>query len=199
MNTAELAGDSPLEDAMRLSLVGLVFLLSVTGTVRSVAESNDQTPPDRSRSLIDTFQVMCTIERPNFERIDAKATALRMRAEPGGTLSSPGDTVFRNKSWIGNLTTGPFVLLLDETSGPKGKATSCAIVGEVPDLDAFRADAVEMLKLPPVPSPEMGREGSRSFIWNGALGQGTTLILRDFKPVEKPGVMLKVIAVEEPR
>jgi hypothetical protein len=184
---------------MRRSLVGLVVLLSVAATIRSMAESNDPTPPDRAQSLIDTFQVMCTLERPNFERIDAKATALQMRAESGSTLNSPGDTVFRNKSWIGNLTTGPFVLLLDETTGPKGKATGCAIVGEVPDLETFRTDAVNAMKLPGVPPADIGSEGSRSFVWNGALGQGTTLILRDFKPVQKPGVMLKLIAVEEPR
>ena len=82
--------------------------------------------------MIDTFQVMCALELPDFERIAAKATVLRMRPEADSKLSAPGDTVFRNKSWIGNLTTGPFVLLLDETTGPKGKATSCAIVGEVP-------------------------------------------------------------------
>jgi hypothetical protein len=55
------------------------------------------------------------------------------------------------------------------------------------------------MKLSPVPSPEMGSDGSRSFIWNGVFGQGTTLILRDFKPAEKPGAMLKLIAVDSPR
>lgn len=184
---------------MRLSLVGLVFLLSVTGTPRSMAASDNQSPPDRSESLINTFRVMCTFGLPNFEHIDAKATALRMRSEADSKLHSPGDTVFRSKSWIGNLTTGPFVLLLDDMSGPKGTTTSCAIVGDVPDLDAFRAETVATMKLPPVPSPEMGNDGSRSFIWNGVFGQGTTLILRDFKPTGKPGVMLKLISAEGPR
>ena len=182
-----------------LSLVGLVVLFVVTGTPGSMAAGNDQSPPDRSETVINTFRVMCTLELPNFERIDAMATALRMRSEADSKLNSPGDIVFRNKSWIGTLTTGPFVLLLDETSGPKGKATSCAIVGDVPDLDAFRADTVATMKLSPVPSPEMGSDGSRSFIWNGVFGQGTTLILRDFKPAGKPGAMLKLIAVDSPR
>jgi hypothetical protein len=181
---------------VRLSFVGLVFLFVVIGTPRSMAASNDQSPPDRSQSVIVTFQFMCTLELPNFERIDAQATALRMRSETDNKLNSPGETVTRNKSWIGTLTTGPFVLLLDELSGPKGTATSCAIVGDVPDLDAFRADAVDTMKLPSAPAPEMRSDGSRSFVWNDLFGQGTTLILRDFKPAGKPGVMLKLISTE---
>jgi hypothetical protein len=52
------------------------------------------------------------------------------------------------------------------------------------------------MKLSPVPSPEMGSNGSRSFIWDRIFGQGTTLILRDFQPTGKPGVMLKLISAE---
>ena len=138
---------------MSLPLAGLVVLLLAIATPRAMAESATSPPPSRSQSMIDTFVVMCTLELPDFERIDAKATVLRMRPEADSKLNAPGDTVFRNKSWIGNLTTGPFVLLLDETTGSKGKATSCAIVGEVPDLEAFRADAVAAMKLPAAPPP----------------------------------------------
>jgi hypothetical protein len=187
------------ENPVWLSLIGLVFLLFATATPRAMAAADSQPSPSRSQSMIDTFQVMCTFELLNFEHIDAKATALRMRTEADSKLNSPGDIVFRNKSWIGTLTTGPFVLLLDEMSGPKGKATSCAIVGDVPDLDAFRAETVATMKLSPVPSPEMGSNGSRSFTWDRIFGQGTTLVLRDFQPTGKPGVMLKLISAEGPR
>jgi len=179
-----------------LPLAGLVVLLLAISTPRAMAESATSPPPSRSQSMIDTFQVMCTLELPDFERIAVKATVLRMRPEADSKLNAPGDTVFRNKSWIGNLTTGPFVLLLDETTGSKGKATSCAIVGEVPDLEAFRADAVAAMKLPAAPPPDMGNDGSRSFIWDHIFGPGTTLILRDFKPSGKPGIMLKLISAE---
>ena len=181
---------------MSLPLAGLVVLLLAIATPRSVAESANPPAPGRSQSMIDTFQVMCTLELPDFERIDAKATVLRMRPEADSKLNAPGDGGFRSKSWIGNLTTGPFVLLLDETTGPKGKATSCAIVGEVPDLDAFRADAVAAMKLLAPAPPEIGNDGSRSFIWDRGFGPGTTLILRDFKTAGKPGIMLKLISAE---
>ena len=181
---------------MSLARAGLVVLILAIGTPRSMAESANPPPPGRTQSMIDTFQVMCSLELPDFERVAAKATVLRMRPEADSKLNAPGDAVFRNKSWIGNLTTGPFVLLLDETTGPKGKATSCAIVGEVPDLDAFRADAVAAMRLPAAAPPEMGNDGSRSFIWDRSFGPGTTLILRDFKPAGKPGIMLKLISAE---
>ena len=181
---------------MSLPRVGLVVLLLAIATPRSMAESAIHTSAQPLAVDDRQFQVMCTLELPDFERIDAKATVLRMRPEADSKLNAPGDSEFRSKSWIGNLTTGPFVLLLDETTGPKGKATSCAIVGEVPDLDAFRADAVAAMKLPAAAPPEMGNDGSRSFIWDRGFGPGTTLILRDFKPAGKPGVMLKLISAE---
>jgi hypothetical protein len=55
------------------------------------------------------------------------------------------------------------------------------------------------MKLPATPPPEMGNDGSRSFIWDHSFGPGTTLILRDFKPAGKPGIMLKLISAEPPR
>ena len=65
----------------------------------------------------------------------------------------------RSKSWFGALTDGPFILLLDEMSGAKGKSTSCAIVADVPDRDAFRAEAIRTMKLPDAPAPEFRDDG----------------------------------------
>lgn len=64
---------------MSLPRVGLVVLLLAIATPRAMAESVTSPPPSRSQSMIDTFQVMCTLELPDFERIAAKATVLRMR------------------------------------------------------------------------------------------------------------------------
>lgn len=183
---------------MRLTLVGLTFLFFVGFAPLSQAASDSELS-NHARSLINTFQVMCTLELPNFEHIDAKATAMRMQLQADNKAASPGDTVTHSKSWMGGLTTGPFVLLLDEMSGSKGKSTSCAILGNVPDLDAFRADATNMIKLPAVPPPEMRGDGSRSYVWDGFFGPGTTLILRDFKPSGKPGVMLKLVTMDRHR
>jgi hypothetical protein len=180
---------------MRLSLFGLIFLLFMNVAARSQVASDNKSSLTRAQSVINAFQVMCARELPNFEHIDANAAAMRMQLQDDNKTPSPGNTVTHSKSWMGSLTTGPFLLFLDEMSGAKGTSTSCAIVGDVPDLDAFRADLVIMMLLPAVPPPETHGDGSRSFIWDGILGPGTTLILRDFKPSGKPGVMLKLLSM----
>ena len=184
---------------MRHSLLGLIVLFVVGAAPLSQAADDKKLPLTRDESVINTFEVMCNLELPNFEHIDEKATAMRMHVLGNNEAPSPGNTVTRSKSWAGSLTTGPFVLLLDEMSGAKGKSTGCAIVGDVPDVDAFRTSAVKVMKLPAVPQPEMGSDGSRSYVWDGFVGPGTTLILRDFKPSGKPGVMLKLLAMERAR
>lgn len=104
--------------------------------------------------------------------------------------------VVLRRDFASHLATGPFALLLDEMSGLKGKATGCAIVDDVPDLDAFRMEVVGALKLRTIPVPELRGDGSRSFIWDGVYGPGTTLIIRDFKSSGKPGVMVKLVAMD---
>jgi hypothetical protein len=178
---------------MRLLLSALIFFLFVSMPPRSQAASDNGSPPDRAHSLVNTFSIMCTLELPNFDHIDAKATAMRMQLQAMNTAPSAEGSVTRSKTWVGNLTTGPFALLVDEMSGPKGKATSCAVIGGVPDVDDFRAEAINAIKLPTAPQPEIGKDGSRSFVWDQLFGPGTTFIIRDFKPSGKPGVMLKVL------
>jgi hypothetical protein len=190
---------SPLGAFMRLLFSGLALLFVVNMAPRSQAAGDDNLSVNRVQSVINTFQVMCTLELPNFEHIDSKATAMRMQLRLDNKVTTPGNTVTHSKAWIGALTNGPFVLLLDEMSGSKGKSTSCAVVGDVPDLDAFRAEAVKAMKLPVAPPPEMGGDGTRSFVWDGSYGSGTTLILRDLKPSGKAAVMLKLLTLDAHR
>jgi hypothetical protein len=150
-------------------------------------------PVNRAQSVINAFQVICTLELPKFERIDQKATAMRMQLQSNDSKPSAGNTVMRSKSWFGSLTDGEFILLLDEMSGAKGRTTSCAIVADVPDRDAFRAEAIRIMKLPPAPAPEFRNDGSRSYFWDGVFGADTTVLDRDFAPSGKPGVMLKLL------
>jgi hypothetical protein len=149
---------------------------------------------NRAESVINAFQVICTLEPLSFERIDQKATAMGMQLQHNQTGPSAGNTVTRSKSWFGALTDGPFILLLEELSGAPGKTTSCAIVADIPDRDAFRAEVIRTMKLPEAPAPEFHQDGSRSYFWDGALGPGTTILDRDFASTGKPGVMLKLLS-----
>ncbi len=180
---------------MHLQNFFLLAILPLSVAFSANAENNDKLPFNRVQSVINAFQVMCTLELPKFEPIEAKATAMRMQLQTNNNGTLPGNAATRSKSWAGSLTTGPFILLLDEMSGPKGKTTSCAIVAEVPDLDIFRTEAINTMKLAAMQTPEMGADGSRSFVWDESYGKGTTLILRDFKPTGKHGVMLKLLSM----
>jgi hypothetical protein len=155
---------------------------------------------NRAQSIINAFQVICQLELPRFtfERIDQKATAMKMQLRSDNSGPSAGNTVIRSKSWSGDLTDGPFILLLDEMSGTKGRTTSCSIAADVPDRDAFRAEVIRTMKLPEAPAPELRNDGSRSYFWDGALGPGTTILDRDFAPSGKPGVMLKLLMTAAP-
>ncbi|MEP9356767.1 hypothetical protein ABLE93_24865 [Xanthobacter sp. KR7-65] len=82
-------------------------------------------------------------------------------------------------------------MMIDEMSRAKGRPTSCAIVAPVPDVDAFRAEATKALRLPKVPEPELRADGSRSYVWEGYISPLSTIIVRDFAPTGRPGVMVK--------
>ena len=136
---------------------------------------------------------MCAVELPNFQHISDKATATQLRLISDQDVPSANDTKTHSKAWTGQLTTGPFFLFLDEMTGAKGTATSCGVVGDVPDLDTFLTESVQSLELASAPQPELGGDGSRSFVWQGPYGRQSMLILRDFKPIGKRGAMLKLV------
>jgi hypothetical protein len=181
---------------MRRTLLGLGVV--VFAAAQAAAAGDDPLHFSRAQSVINTFQVMCTLENLKFERIDQKATAMGMHLLSNDSGPSAGNTVTRSKSWAGTLTDGPFILLLDEMSGANRQSTSCAIVADVPDRDAFRAEAIRTMKLPAAPAPEFRNDGSRSYFWDGVFGSGTTVVDRDFAPSGKPGVMLKLLSVVAP-
>jgi len=177
---------------------GLVVFIFAGLALPAVAAENNPARLNRAQEVINAFQVICALETLKFDRIDQKATAMQMQPQSGNSGPSAGNTVTRSKSWFGTLTNGPFILMLDEMSGAKGKSTGCAVVADVPDRDAFRAEAIRTMKLPDAPAPEFRDDGSRSYFWDDVWGPGTTILDRDFAPSGKPGVMLKLLVHEGP-
>jgi hypothetical protein len=179
------------------TLLGPLLLASIVSTRPAVADGSPS-PSERAWSVVNAFQVMCTLELPNFDFVDAKAAAMKMQLQSSESGPSANDTTTRSKAWAGGLTDGPFMLLIDEMSGTRGRATGCAVAAEVPDVDAFRAATVKAMKLPGVPAPESGSDGSRAYVWKDFFGPGTIVIERDFGPARKPGVMLKLLSMVGP-
>jgi hypothetical protein len=133
---------------MRRTLFGLGVFISAATASQAAAAQGNPLHLNRALGVINAFQVICTLEPLSFERIDQKATAMGMRLQHNLSGPSAANTITRSKGWFGDLTNGPYVLLLDEMSGAKGKTTSCAIVADVPDRDAFRTDVIRTMKLP---------------------------------------------------
>jgi hypothetical protein len=183
---------------MRRMLFGFAAFVFAAMASQAAAAEENPLHLTRTQSVINAFQVICTLEHLNFDRIDQKATAMGMQLDQNTSGPSAGNTVTRRKSWFGNLTDGPYILMLDEMSGAQGKSTACAIVADVPDRDAFRAEAVRTMKLPEAPAPEFRNDGSRSYFWDDVWGAGTTILDRDFAPKGTPGVMLKLLLHEGP-
>lgn len=149
---------------------------------------------DRDHSVLNAFQVMCNLESPDFSRIDAKATAMRMHVQSEASGPSANGTVTRHKVWVGGLTTGPFALLLDEMDGPKGTATACAIAAQVPDADAFRIATIDGLKLTST-SEQLDPTGAKQSEWRDVSGPHTDLVLRTIVKGETASVMVKLVSM----
>jgi len=140
-------------------------------------------PPGRADSLLNSFEVMCNLETPDFEKLSAKAAAMRMQVlEDVSETRQAGQSVQR-KAWVGTLATGPFALGTEKMSGAKGVATSCSIEGPVPDVDAFRKLLINTMHLNN-PTEVQVIEGSHVSYWDNRPGTGMTVIVRD---MERPG------------
>lgn len=181
------------------SLIACSLGLLVSAWAAQPVAAEDNAPKlNPAQSLINAFQVICTLEPLSFDRVDQKATLMNMPVQTNTSATTDSNGTIRRKAWTGGLTDGPFMLMLDELSDPRGRTTACAVVADIPDRDAFRNETIRALRLSGPPEPELGKDGSRSYVWDGAMGKDTTVIERDFVPGGKPGVMLKLISKAQP-
>jgi len=182
---------------MKCLPLGIISLLWVILLSKSLAFGENPIPFTREQSVINTFQVMCQLETLSFDRLNERATLMRMVLLDSKKAASIQNTFTRSKSWAGGLGSGPFVFLLDEMSGAKGVTTSCAVLADVPDVDSFRTEALKELNLKNLPAPELGSDGSRSYLWVKPYGEGSTLIIRNLKQSGRPGVMIKLLVMRQ--
>lgn len=91
---------------MRLGCLFTACAFSVCA-VAAHAESETTAPSfNRAQSVINAFQVMCTLELPKFDAIAAKATAMRMQLQSDNKAPGPGGTNVRQKVWGGGAYYG---------------------------------------------------------------------------------------------
>ena len=153
---------------------------------------------DRDASLINSFQVLCTLEKPDFERIDQKATAMKLPVHQDLRAPISGTMFSRSKSWVVTLTTGNHELVATEANGPRGHIVSCGISAIDPNGDTFKNEVIAAMKLGEPSTQVVSPDGSmRMTIWKNAFGEGTTLRFVDASPRSAPGAFL-AYDVEEP-
>lgn len=182
-----------------ISIFCSVLFCVTNATVGASAEETHALPipQNHDQALINAFEVVCNLELPNFDHLAARATAMRMQPQDVAPLPVPDNVTLRRKAWNGKLTTGPFSLLVDETSGSMGTITTCAIASSVPDVNAFRAEVMRELRLSTEPQPSF-LGGHRAFIFKNFQGNGTGLVVEDLTPSGRPGVMIKLSSFKKP-
>lgn len=177
---------------MKRTLPSLIFLILVMLLSNSLVFSESKIPFTRDQSVINAFQIMCQLSTLKFDSLSARAMAMRMVLQDNQKTPSSHGTMIQSKSWIGNLTTGPFIYMLEEMSGPKGVSTSCAVVADVSNQDADRLEAIKELNLKKMPSLDIGGDGSRTYIWDRSPEK---LIIREYQSVGRSGVMIKILTM----
>ena len=141
-----------------------------------VAVRADEIKMTRDEALINAFQVMCFLGDPDFDRSDAKATAMRMQSLNDHPPAGPPGVTVKGHIWGGHLKTGPFALHLYEQRAKSGAASSCGVSGQILNTVAFRDSMLTVMKLK-LPSPTPGPD-SQSYIWNDLPSPNHRLILR---------------------
>jgi hypothetical protein len=154
---------------------------------------------DRNASLINSFQLLCTLESPKFDRIEQKASAMRLSVHQDMGHSQTSGIFAHSKSRIVALNDGPHDLIVAEANGPKGHIVSCGISAPDADGAAFRSELVSEMKLgQPSSETVMPDRSLRITAWNGVFGKGTVLRMVDALPQGRPGAMLNYDVLAPP-
>lgn len=103
---------------------------------------------ERAAHLVNSFQIMCTLEPVNFARGEERAAAMRLpvREDKRPSPSAVGYSV-RSKSWLLPLKSGPHEFAVTEGIGPNGAMKGCGIGAPDADKDDFRAELIKTMKL----------------------------------------------------
>lgn len=167
---------------LRLALSTLTFV-----TASFTAQAGE-----RASQLVNSFQVMCTIEPIDFAQIDAKAAAMRLPVRSDKrTPPDPSGNFVHSKAWLLPLKSGPHEFTASEAHGPKGDVRGCGI--GAPDVDGndFRSELTKAANLSKPSSETKSEDGQRRITtWPYA---GAKLMLTDGTPRSQPGIYLLLI------
>ncbi|WP_434713592.1 hypothetical protein NMA58_25030 (plasmid) [Rhizobium sp. YTUHZ045] len=182
---------------MRVANIGMGVILLVTIHCASALAANADyataTGPlaNHDDSVINAFQIMCTLEPENFEHISATAQAMFMRKSIDKTEKQSGDITRHLQVFEGALSTGPFSLLLEKISGPTIDATNCGIASNALDKRSYFDDLVRTLHLSQNSSRRIGLNGNEVTTWADVYGPHTFLDMTDLRGSD--GVLIQLL------
>jgi len=172
---------------MKIKFTIVMVSLLILPSYANAADANT----DRNAALINSFQVLCTLESPSFDRIDQKAAAMKIPVHKDVGQSQISGYFAHSKSWLVPLKTGPHELVATEANGPKGHIEACGISAPDPDGGSFIKELIEEMHLGLPASQIVSADGMmRTTTWKNTFGEGTELRLVDATPKERPGAML---------
>ncbi|MBF0609691.1 MAG: hypothetical protein G8345_01630 [Magnetococcales bacterium] len=165
--------------------------LMVAAALNSGVEAAEGVKMDRNASLLNSFQVFCTLQPPNFSALDQRAKAMQLPVLKDLGESKESGYFTHSKSWIVPLKDGPHQLGAAESKGPNGGMQTCGIVDEKADAEAFGKTLRSALKLDDSPKVKLSADGkTRMTLWQNAFGSNTFLMLVDATPISQPGINL---------
>ena len=120
----------------------ILGLLVVPGFDASPAQLN------ADASVINAFLLMCTLEKPDFDALDKKSTAMRMLVVSDKTTKIPGGSS-HEKSWYLPRKTAQCLFVVNEMSAGQKHSITLAIVAPLLRAESFKLKLISQLKLAP--------------------------------------------------
>jgi hypothetical protein len=132
---------------------------------------------ERAAQLVNSFQIMCTLEPLDFARSESKAVAMRLPVRQDlRTPPNASGHLVRVKSWLLPLKSGPHEFSVTEGLGPKGEIKACGIAAPDVGKDDFQAELVKTMKLGKPAAESMSADGTLSTVTWPSVFNGLELM-----------------------
>jgi len=166
----------------KIRWMALLFSLPCASSATMAGTSSSETsmpllnPDDAS---INAFQIMCTLSPGTFEDIAYRARAMRMRMTLDQTTKPAEGLTSHIEVFEGNLTTGPFTLLLEKITKDGMAADNCGVGTSTRDTDTFTQNVIKTLNIGQITPKKIQLNGHSLTIWDDAYGPKSSLNLTD--------------------
>jgi len=164
---------------MRFFFVLSVVLFSYSAIAADVKPELPAPIKTYEDSVINAFQVMCTVGTLDFDQLSAKASAMRMVKSSDKTEQESATATRQVQSWEGSLTDGPWTLLLEKIVSPAVHANVCGVAANIDNKADYRANIIQRLHLKGDGDQHVFPNGNQETYWKNAYGVGTVISITE--------------------